>query len=213
MPRPVNSCSQVDPGAQNIVTSTDPATGYKTLLLVPLVFSATADRYFRAFDDRSGKVLWRSPRLMEASPDHGESRVSSRSPRGNGEETDKSVAFSELHALTIADIDGDGLKDIVTGKRWWSHGDNFSGPDAKAPPVLYWFKLVRKPGGEVEFVPHLINKSGVGTQIVAIDMNGDGRPDILISGRKGPSFSSTTSITNFDDRTLSRSKATASTEL
>jgi glucose dehydrogenase len=78
MPRPVNSCSQVDPGAQNIVTSTDPATGYKTLLLVPLVFSATADRYFRAFDDRSGKVLWRSPRLMEASPDHGESLVSSR---------------------------------------------------------------------------------------------------------------------------------------
>ncbi len=30
-----------------------------------LVFSATPDRYFRAFDDRDGKVLWRSPRLND----------------------------------------------------------------------------------------------------------------------------------------------------
>ena len=30
-----------------------------------LVFSATPDRYFRAFDDRDGKVLWTSPRLND----------------------------------------------------------------------------------------------------------------------------------------------------
>ena len=30
-----------------------------------LVFSATPDRYFRAFDDESGKVLWTSPRLND----------------------------------------------------------------------------------------------------------------------------------------------------
>jgi alcohol dehydrogenase (cytochrome c) len=30
-----------------------------------LVFSATPDRYFRAFDDRDGKVLWQSPRLND----------------------------------------------------------------------------------------------------------------------------------------------------
>jgi alcohol dehydrogenase (cytochrome c) len=30
-----------------------------------LVFSATPDRYFRAFDDRDGKVLWESPRLND----------------------------------------------------------------------------------------------------------------------------------------------------
>ena len=46
------------------------------------------------------------------------------------EETDKSVAFSELHALALADMDGDGLKDIIAGKRWWSHGDNYGSPDA-----------------------------------------------------------------------------------
>ena len=30
-----------------------------------LVFSATPDGYFRAFDDRDGKVLWTSPRLND----------------------------------------------------------------------------------------------------------------------------------------------------
>ena len=30
-----------------------------------LLFSATPDRYFRAFDDRTGRVLWTSPRLND----------------------------------------------------------------------------------------------------------------------------------------------------
>ena len=30
--------------------------------------------------------------------------------------------FSEIHAIDLVDMDGDGLKDIVTGKRFWSHG-------------------------------------------------------------------------------------------
>jgi len=135
--------------------------------------------WFEQQRDGQGAISWKRHLIMGSpSSPHG-------SPR-EWEETDKSVAFSELHALALADLDGDGLKDIVIGKRWWSHGDNYSGPDAQTAPVLYWFKLVRKPGGQVEFVPRLINNnSGVGTQIVAIDMNGDGKPDILTSARKG----------------------------
>ena len=29
------------------------------------------------------------------------------------------VCFSQLHALALADMDGDGVKDLVTGKRFW----------------------------------------------------------------------------------------------
>ena len=37
------------------------------------------------------------------------------------EENEYGVAFSQLHALALADMDSDGVQDIVTGKRWWAH--------------------------------------------------------------------------------------------
>jgi hypothetical protein len=129
--------------------------------------------------DSQGVVSW-TPHMIMGNP------YSPPDVIQKWEETDKSVAFSELHALAVADMDGDGLEDIIAGKRRWSHGDNYGSPDAMAAPVLYWFKLVRKPGGQVEFVPHLVNNnSGVGDQIQAVDVNGDGKPDVLTSSKKG----------------------------
>ena len=52
------------------------------------------------------------------------------------------VKFSEIHAIALVDMDGDGLKDIVTGKRFWSHGRT-GDPDRNDAAVLYWFKLAR----------------------------------------------------------------------
>lgn len=105
---------------------------------------------------------------------------------GGPDQPNDGVSFSELHALTLADVDGDGLKDIVTGKRWWVHPDGYSDPDPNGPAVLYWFKASRKPDGGMEFLPRLIhNNSGIGTQIVATDLNGDGRLDVATAGRKG----------------------------
>ncbi len=95
------------------------------------------------------------------------------------------VKFSEIHAIDLVDMDGDGLKDIVAGKRFWSHGRT-GDPDRNDAAVVYWFKLVRGADKSVDYVPHLIdNDSGVGTQVVAGDINGDGRPDIVVGNKKG----------------------------
>src|SRR5436309_2941486 len=95
------------------------------------------------------------------------------------------VTFSQLHAVDLVDIDGDGLKDIVTGKRFWAHGAH-GDPDPNAPAALYWFRLVRNKDKTVDFVPHLIdNDSGVGTQVVARDFTGDKKPDIVVGNKKG----------------------------
>jgi hypothetical protein len=92
---------------------------------------------------------------------------------------------SQTHALHCVDINGDGLKDLVTGKRWWAHGPK-GDADPNKPPFLYWFEARRGKDGLVRFIPHVIDEdSGVGTQFVVADINGDKLPDIVVSNKKG----------------------------
>lgn len=91
---------------------------------------------------------------------------------------------SETHAAHFVDIDGDGVKDLVTGKRWWSHGRNE--PGSEKSPVIYWFKAAKGADGITTFTPHVIDEdSGIGTQFVVTDINGDGLPDVVSSNKKG----------------------------
>ena len=102
------------------------------------------------------------------------------------EEAMYGVAFSQLHSLNFVDLDGDGLKDIVTGKRWWAHIHPYNNdPEDSGTPVLYWFKAERGAGGAT-FKPILIDTaSGSGCNLEVADMNGDGIPDIEVSSKAG----------------------------
>jgi len=94
------------------------------------------------------------------------------------------LAFSQLHALTLADMDGDGRMDFVTGKRHLAHQGK--DPGGLGDPVLYWFRNTLDAEKKTEFVPHFIHHdSGVGVELKVADLDGDSRPDVVSSSKKG----------------------------
>ena len=95
------------------------------------------------------------------------------------------VVFSESHGARFADMDGDKIPDMITGKRYWSEAGNnvLTHNDPAGDPVLYIYKTVRDPKapGGARFVPELVhNKSGVGSSFDVVDLNKDGKLDIVV---------------------------------
>ncbi len=100
------------------------------------------------------------------------------------EDNAQGIKFSQPHAIDLVDMNGDGLKDIVTGKRFWAHGPE-GDSEPNAPAVLYWFEL-KRTGSEVQWLAHEIDDdSGVGTEVTAADVNGDHKPDVIVGNKKG----------------------------
>lgn len=99
-------------------------------------------------------------------------------------EIDKS--FSQTHAVEQVDVNGDGQLDYVTGKRFFAH--NGGDPGGNDEVVMYWYEVQRSRNTPPVITPHRIvagNDTGIGTQFEIQDMNDDGKPDIVISNKKG----------------------------
>jgi hypothetical protein len=93
-------------------------------------------------------------------------------------------SWSQTHSVTLADLDGDGDLDFVTGKRFYAH--NGADPDEEAPLGVYWYELKRGPG--VEWVKHVISYDGgigAGLDIPVVDIDADGDLDIVVTGKWG----------------------------
>lgn len=105
-------------------------------------------------------------------------------PKFKAHLVDKS--FSQTHAVHFVDLNGDGQRELVTGKRFFAH--NGKDPGGKDPVVMYWYEIKRSKNAAPKIIPHKIdagNDTGVGTQFSMADMNGDGKPDIVLSNKKG----------------------------
>ena len=94
-------------------------------------------------------------------------------------------AFSQAHSMVATDVNGDGLTDLIAGKRYYAHPSTNADPGTTEPPVIYWFELERS-GTTATFVPHLIHSdSGAGCNFIARDLTGDGKVDIFTTNKRG----------------------------
>jgi hypothetical protein len=97
-------------------------------------------------------------------------------------------AWSQAHASTVVDLNGDGRLDFVTGKRFMAH--NGKDPGEREPLGVYWYEHRPASGaaGGVEWIRHLVDygsRVGGGMQIPVIDLDGDGDLDLVTGGKSG----------------------------
>ena len=89
---------------------------------------------------------------------------------------------AQTHATRMADLNGDGRSDFITGKRFLAHNGNDAGDTDT--PYLLWIEFT--PGTQPYYIEHIIDDdSGAGLNITIVDINQDKKPDIVVANKNG----------------------------
>jgi FG-GAP-like repeat len=95
-------------------------------------------------------------------------------------------SFSQIHALKLADLDGDGQMELLVGKRYRGH--NGKDPGSYDPLVIFYYRIDRKNGSFTRYPVSVNGTAGAGTQFLVEDLDGDGDLDIATAGKTGVHF-------------------------
>ncbi len=148
-----------------------------------LVFDADADGDNDLVTSVNGHgygLAWFSANRSDGQVKFTRHEILPEDPKKTGE---GGLQFSQLHALEMGDFDSDGRMDFVTGKRYYAHNGN--DPGAEDPSLLVIFHN-RMEGGGIRWEPEIIDRdSGVGCQVLALDLDGDGKLEVAAGNKKG----------------------------
>lgn len=122
--------------------------------------------------DRRADVLCARPHV------HGLSWWQQR-PDGGFAEHSIDATISQMHAVGLADLDRNGVPEVVTGKTRYAHTYD---PGAEEPSLLVYYTIAPGP----VFERHDVDAaSGIGRTVTVADVDGDGRPDLVVSNKNG----------------------------